>query len=133
MKFTLYLALLMAFVFGTIQTANAQTEQRETIKFGKQKKFSRSKLTVKFVTVVEDSRCPQDVNCVQAGNARIKVEISNGTTKEVFEMNTTLGPRGASFSGFAIYLDELLPMTKQNVKINQKTYKGKFRIVRLTR
>ena len=100
-------------MFGAVQTANAQTEQKETIKFGKQKKFSRSKLTVKFVSVVEDSRCPQDVQCVQAGNARIKVEISNGTTKEIFEMNTTLGPKGASFSGFAIYLDELMPMTKQ--------------------
>lgn len=132
-KFTVLLAILTAFVFGAVQTANAQTEQKETIKFGKQKKFSRSKLTVKFVSVTEDSRCPQGVQCIQAGNARIKVEISNGTTKETFEMNTTLGPKGASFSGFAIYLDELLPMTKANTKIKQNDYKGKFRIVRLTR
>ncbi len=132
-KLTILLAIFTAFVFGAVQTANAQTEQKETIKFGKQKKFSRSKLTVKFVSVVEDSRCPPTVQCIQAGNARIKVEISNGTTKETFEMNTTLGPKGASFDGFAIYLDELLPMTKANKKITQKDYKGKFRIVRLTR
>lgn len=132
-KFTILLAIFTAFVFGAVQTANAQSEQKETIKFGKQKKFSASKLTVKFLSIVEDSRCPQNVQCIQAGNARIKVEISNGTTKEVFEMNTTIGPKGASFSGFAIYLDELAPMTKKNVKIKQKDYKGKFRIVRLSR
>jgi hypothetical protein len=132
-KFTILLAIFTAFVFGAVQTAYAQDEQKATIKFGKQKKFSQSKLTVKFLSVTEDSRCPQGVNCIQAGNARIKVEISNGTTKEIFEMNTFEGPKGASFSGFAIYLDELLPMTKANTKINQKDYKGKFRIVRLTR
>ena len=132
-KLTILLAILTAFVFGAAQTANAQTEQKATIKYGKQKKFSASKLTIKFVLVSEDSRCPQTVQCIQAGNARIKVEISNGTTKETFEMNTTTGPKGASFSGFAIYLDELTPTTRQNVKIKQKDYKGKFRIVRLSR
>ena len=133
MKFTLYFALFLAFAFSTVQIAQAQTEQRETIKINKQKKFSTSKLTVKFVSVTEDSRCPQDVQCVRAGNAKIKVEISNGTATETFEMNTTMGPKGASFGGFAIYLDELMPMTNSKRKINPKDYKGRFRIVRLTR
>lgn len=132
-KITMLFVIFTAFVFGAVQTANAQTEQREKIKFGKQKKFSQSKLTVKFISVIEDSRCPQDVQCIQAGNARIKVEISNGTTKETFEMNSTTGTKGATFNGFAIYLDELVPMTKANVKISQKSYKATFRIVRLTR
>lgn len=132
-KLTIFLAIFSVFVFGMTQSAFAQDEQFQTIKFGKQKKFSKSQLTVKFLSIVEDSRCPQDVQCIQAGNARIKVEISNGVTKEIFEMNTTIGPKGASFSGYAIYLEELMPMTKANAKIKNTDYKGKFKVVRLTR
>ena len=133
MKFTIYFALFLAFAFGTVQIAQAQSEQRETIKINKQKKFSQSKITIKFVSVMEDSRCPMGVNCIQAGNAKIKVEISNGTTKETFEINTTMGAKGASFGGYAINLIELTPIPNQKNKINQKSYKAKFSIVRLTR
>ena len=133
MKFTIYFALFLAFAFSTVQIAQAQSEQRETIKINKQKKFSQSKITIKFVSLIEDSRCPIGVNCIQAGNARIKVEISNGTNKEIFEINTTMGVKGASFGGYAINLIELTPIPRNNVKINQNSYKAKFSIVRLTR
>lgn len=133
MKFTIYFALLMAFVFGTIQSVEAQTEQQKKIKIYKKQKFSQSQLTVKFVSLIEDSRCPIDVQCVQAGNARIKVEISNGRGKETFEINTTMGPKGASFGGYAINLIELTPIPKSNIKINQNSYKATFTISRLTR
>ncbi len=133
MKVTIYLALFFAFLFGTIQTTQAQTEQREKVKIYKQKRFSASKLTVKFISLIEDSRCPIGVNCIQAGNARIKVEISYGRGKEIFEINTTMGPKGASFGGYAINLIELTPIPRNNVKINQKSYQATFMISRLTR
>ena len=133
MKFTIYLALLFAFLFGTIQTTQAQTGQRGKVKIYKQHNFSESKLTVKFISLIEDSRCPIGVNCVRAGNARIKIEISNGRGKEIFEINTTMGPKGASFGGYAINLIELTPVPKYNVKINQKSYQATFTISRLTR
>ena len=31
--------------------------------------------TVRFVEVVEDSRCPEGVQCIQAGRAQIRVEV----------------------------------------------------------
>ncbi len=31
--------------------------------------------TVRFVEVVEDSRCPEGVTCIQAGRAQIRVEV----------------------------------------------------------
>ena len=66
---TLFLSLILTLVFGSVLTANAQTTQQVTVTVNKQKKASRSKLTIKFVSV-EDSRCPQGVDCIWAGNAK---------------------------------------------------------------
>lgn len=33
-------------------------------------------LTIEFVKVLEDSRCPKDVQCVWAGQAKVKVAVS---------------------------------------------------------
>ena len=41
-------------------------------------------VTVKFLEVIEDSRCPEGVNCMWAGRAIVKAEVtSNGKTEEV--------------------------------------------------
>lgn len=40
-------------------------------------------VSVKFVEVVEDSRCPKDVSCIWAGRAIVKAEVSSeGNTEE---------------------------------------------------
>lgn len=133
MRLTLFFALLFVFAFGSIQTASAQTEQRQKVQINKQKKFSRSKLKVKFVSLIEDSRCPEGTNCVWAGNAKIKIEVSSNRGKEAFEVNTNLGPKGAQFDGYAINLIDLTPTPKANVKINRNSYTATFEITRLTR
>jgi hypothetical protein len=133
MKHALIFALIFAFAFGAIQTFAAQTAERQTVKINKQKKFARSKVTVKFVSLVEDSRCPEGTNCVWAGNAKIKIEVASGGRKETFEVNTTIGPKGAAFDGYAINLIDLKPTPKANVKINRNSYTATFEVTRLTR
>ncbi len=131
---TLFLAVILTLVFGSVVTANAQTDSAIKVKVGKQKKFSRSKINVKFVSLVEDSRCPEDVQCVWAGNAKIKVFISRGNgAGETFEMNTNLGARGATFGEYAINLTDLTPTPKSNVRLNKNSYTATFTIARLTR
>jgi len=39
--------------------------------------------SIKFVEVIEDSRCPENVNCIWAGRARILVEIKDEANKIV--------------------------------------------------
>lgn len=124
--------LTIAFVFIFTMTGIAQTPEFLTVKAGKQAVGKKSKIKVKFVSVVEDSRCPEGVNCVWAGNAKIKVLISNGMTSREYEMNSNLGPKGDTFDGWAIYLEDLTPYPKANVK-TRPAYQAKFKIVRLTR
>ncbi len=130
---SLFLVLILTLVFGSLIQTNAQTAQKINVLVGKQKKASRSKITVKFVSLIEDSRCPDDANCIQAGNATIKVLVSKGRESRTLEMNTNLGPKGDTFEGYAIYLTSLTPIPKANIRINRNAYTATFSISRLTR
>ena len=131
---TLFLTLILTLVFGSAMTVSAKDDAPIQVRVGKQKKFSRSKINVKFVSLVEDSRCPEGTNCVWAGNAKIKVMISRGSgAGETFEINTNLGAKGATFGGYAINLTDLTPTPKADVKINANSYTATFAATRLTR
>ncbi len=130
----LVLSLILTFAFGSFLTAEAQTKERINILVGKQKQASRSGLTVKFVSLIEDSRCPEGTNCIQAGNAKIKVTVSKrGGESKTFELNTNFGPKGETFEGYAINLVSLTPTPKDNIRINRNSYTATFTVSRLTR
>lgn len=121
-----------ALVFAFAMTGMSQTPEYLTVKSGKQGIAKKSKLRIKFISLVEDSRCPEGVNCVWAGNAKIKVKLSNGQTSKEFEFNSNDGPKGDSFDGWAVYLEELTPYPKQGKTVTGH-YKAKFKVIRLTR
>lgn len=131
---TIILSLVLMLGFGAFVQTEAQTESKITVKVGKQKRESRSRITVKFLSLVEDSRCPTDVQCIQAGNARIKVQVSMaGSAPEILEMNTMLGARGGKYDSYAINLTSLTPSPKSNVRLNRNAYTATFTVVRLSR
>lgn len=130
----LILTLLMTFAFGALMTVQGQDKTEEVkIQVGEQKAVTEDKIKIKFVSLVEDSRCPEGANCVWAGNARIKVEISCNNRTEEFEINTNLGPKGAAFDGYAINLVSLTPEPKVDVEVAATDYFATFEIRRLTR
>ncbi len=67
------------------------------------------KVEVGFTTVAEDTRCPVDVHCVAAGNARIVVALRNGQESGSSELNTTVEPRSSMLLGYSIRLVDLKP------------------------
>lgn len=124
----------MTLFLGSFQLVEAQTQQQMSVRINQQKTFSRSKLKIKFLSLVEDSRCPEGVDCIWAGNARIKVRVTSkrGVT-EIFEMNTNTGQRGDTLDGYAINLDSLTPTPKANVRLNKNAYTATFTVRKLTR
>ncbi len=128
---TLFLSLILTLVFGSGLTANAQTTQQVTVTVNKQKKASRSKLTIKFVSV-EDSRCPQGVDCVWAGNAKVKIKVTNrkGVSK-TFELNTNLEPKAIKFDGYEITLRNVTPYPRSDIRIDKNGYAATFLVKKL--
>jgi len=119
--------LLLAF---SAMTISAQTNV--ILKPGQQRTVSG--LKIKFISVEEDSRCPENARCVWAGNARVKIQVTSkrlGT--RVFEMNTFSGPRGNQLDGYAINLESLTPGRKTSDPIRPSSYRATISVSRLKR
>jgi len=78
------------------------------IQIGEEKKIGG--LLIAFEGVAEDSRCPEGVVCVWAGNARAHFSATDRSGARVeFDLNTGLQPRAHRFGGYTIKLEKLAP------------------------
>lgn len=120
--------------FSLVIVTSAQTARTVLVGVGKPVAAKQSGLKVKFVEVLEDSRCPTGANCIWAGNAKIKIEVTNkGGGRKLLELNTNSGPKGDQFDGWAIDLVTLTPYPSTTATIDTKDYVAKVVITRLQR
>ncbi len=125
------LILVLTLGFGTFLTAGARTTQKVSILINKQKTVVKNKLSIKFASLIEDSRCPRDVQCIQAGNARITIEVFCGKNgAKTFEINTGKQPQTVSYGGYDIELTDLAPQPASNIRINRNGYTATFAITK---
>ena len=81
-----------------------------TIGVGETAHVTGADLSIKFVELTEDSRCPTTLQCIWAGNGQVELEArSNGQTT-VFALNTTQGAREFVVNSFHIALVSLAPI-----------------------
>ncbi|HLV92201.1 MAG TPA: hypothetical protein VKX34_03680 [Aequorivita sp.] len=79
----LLLATLILFSTYAIGQSSSIEVPKIGIKVPLGKTLEANGVSVKFLEVVEDSRCPKDVSCIWAGRAIVKAEVtSNGKTEE---------------------------------------------------
>ena len=127
------LILVIAFAFFSVAMANEMDSGTDlTLKPGGQTKFSLDgkEFTVRFVEVVEDSRCPKGVDCVWAGMARIRLELSvnGGETQEVV-LDTLAETDTAEFGDSSIRLKSLDPYPEADAQIDPMAYVATLEIV----
>jgi hypothetical protein len=88
-------------------------------------------LAVTFESVLEDSRCPEGVDCIWSGNAKIKIRSSKQKqTPATIELNTDAGPKSSSYLNYEIKLVGLKPSPKPNEAVRQQEYKVALIIAR---
>lgn len=115
--------------------ADARSLSAETVRvmINKEIFLPKSKLYVRFVSLIEDSRCPTDTTCVWAGNAKITVRVSrNGNVKAII-LNTNPKEPVAGFGGYSIKLVRLTPEPRSNIRIDRNRYQATLEIARLSR
>lgn len=128
MRKTLFI-LILTLVFGS----NLQAQQKVTVGINQQKTVVENKLTIKFASLVEDSRCPTDTNCIWAGNAKIKIVVAKTKSdSKTFELNTNGESQSVNFSGYEIKLVGLSPQPATNIRINRNRYTATFVVSKLT-
>ncbi|MEJ7622571.1 MAG: hypothetical protein WKF34_01125 [Pyrinomonadaceae bacterium] len=105
-RFFFTLVVILSFVLA----ASATPSRTVTLRIGQQKFLTGGKLSVRFVLVAEDSRCPIDTSCIWEGNAKIKVVISKrGRGEKTLELNSAVKPFTASAFGYEFRLEDLSP------------------------
>lgn len=102
--------LLPVILFCLAAIAPARTPDTLNLRLGQQKFVSNGKLTVKFLSVVEDSRCPINARCIWAGNAKIRVSVAKGrAAARIIELETRSGQDGVTMYGYRFTLANLSP------------------------
>ena len=85
-------------------------------------------VTIAFLRVEEDSRCPLNALCVWEGNGKVALTLASGygASKSV-SLNTTTEPRRTDFAGLEIQLSALAPHPTGE-PIDPEAYVATFRI-----
>jgi hypothetical protein len=88
-------------------------------------------LAVTFESVLEDSRCPEGVDCIWSGNAKIRIRSSKQKqTPATIELNTDAGPKSSSYLNYEIRLVRVKPSPKPNEAVRPQEYKAALIIAR---
>ncbi len=75
---------------GSSANVSASLDKEFTLVIGQTAKISSENLTIKFMDVTADSRCPSDVECPWAGQVKVLLNIKSGSSSQEVEL-TQLG------------------------------------------
>lgn len=84
-------------------------------------------LTLEPLSVVEDSRCPEDVQCIQAGRIRVRVSLAAGMGKadQVFTIGEPITTEAET-----VTLTAVTPAKNSKVQIADSDYRFTFKILK---
>jgi hypothetical protein len=125
--------LMMLLAFGVMPATAARRSETMRVQINKEKRFPKSKLSVRFVELIEDSRCPTDTTCIWAGNAKIKIRVSKNGRSQELTLDTNGPHQAATAEGYSIKLISLTPEPRSNIRINRNGYVATFEVARLSR
>lgn len=79
--------MLLVITPGLLAQEESAPTPRIAIKIPLGQTLSLDGMTIEFIEVLEDSRCPEDVVCVWAGQAKVKVRVSkDGVAQDAQEL-----------------------------------------------
>jgi hypothetical protein len=81
-----------------------------------------TRLSIQVNAVPEDSRCPSDVVCVWAGNARVSLTLREGANVDAVDVNSTLTPHAATRWGYTVELIDVRPVPAAGQPIPAEAY-----------
>jgi hypothetical protein len=117
------LALVSVSGCGTSKITAAPGEQF-TLAIGQTVSITGENLTVRFTEVISDSRCPQGVTCIWAGEASAVVNItdSESTSGKVLIQSGGSGNSQADYKAYRITFD-IQPYPQAGKKTEKRDYR----------
>jgi len=105
-------------VFLTLISVSFAAAQQVSLRQGDQKTVAK-RLTIRFLEVTDDSRCPEGTTCVWAGNAKVKLTLAEGRKRaKEFDLNSNLQPTSIKYGGYKI---EFVSLTRRPTQPGRMT------------
>ena len=104
-----HVALSLIIALATVIPAFAKKVERVEIRIGQQKTTSVGHFKIKFVKVMEDSRCPMNAKCTWAGNARVQLTVKGNKGSRTIELNTGRDPHVVTYDGYDFRMEDVVP------------------------
>ncbi len=128
---TILSTLLLTLFLGIFLTMEAKTTAQLKLRVAQEKTAPGTGIKVKFLSVIEDSRCPEGVRCIWAGVGRVKIQLRKAGKTTVFELNTNQLDKTVTFEGHEIKLVALTPYPKSTTAIKPAAYSATLMITKL--
>ena len=79
------------------------------VTLGAERTLDDGRIAIRFVELVNESRCPANAMCIHQGDATVKLRVTAGTSSREAELNLNKEPKSVTFGGYAISTSELQP------------------------
>lgn len=112
MRFSFLCVIL--FLVNTCENAKtvrkAELNREFQLKFRESAKLESEDLGIRFNALIQESRCPKEVQCITAGKAEIAIQMTDAEGKtEQIQMSTEVPANEVSYDKYRIQLLEVLP------------------------
>ena len=86
-------------------------------------------ITIRFLGVREDSRCPINADCIWAGNARVELELRGLDSTATLGLNSFDGAKEGVYGSYRIRLAQLRPVPTTSGPLQQSDYRATLTVV----
>jgi hypothetical protein len=131
---SLFAAIALFAFFAFLSPLFAQQSRKaEVIRLGQEFELNINQeavvegegLAVEFESALEDSRCPEGVDCIWSGNAKIRLRLGKQKqTPAPVELNTNVEPKSSSYLNYEVKLVALKPRPKADKPVQPNEYKA---------
>lgn len=128
MKILIYIFVLCTFISCNKQKINGGDclpfNEEVVISYGQLCSNTAEQISLQFIEVVSDSRCPGVVDCFWAGDGHIRLEFKTGSTGHIIDLHTELSPKDTIIDSYHIVLIKLDPYPHEDNVIPSDEYRA---------
>ncbi len=109
MKYLALAAVVLLSGCSSGESRHPQLDEGFKLAYATERTIDGEQLTLRFAAINEDSRCPSDVQCVQAGQATITLRLAKDGAELATRTLTLPGAEVATYMNYTVTLLELAP------------------------
>jgi hypothetical protein len=129
MKYPLFAFFVLLFSCQTEEPCNSfALGEAFELPLGKTLVHCTEEISITFVELVSDSRCPSGVQCIWEGMVEVTISLKLNGKDSIFSLSSTPDfgkkiPNSKALEGFVIRLEDVLPYPKAGSTVSKRESK----------